>query len=161
MKPKQSSRRTRDDVEWEMRALYAGMANEELFFGAGGSSDGGAGDIRAASRLIGSMVCKAGMFKPLKIDWSHASGNPTESSELSDEDRALVKELCERFWSESKAMLEAAKPVSRALADLLKERIEMRSDEIVDELAAICAQPRPPAVASALAAHARTPEPAI
>lgn len=132
LKPSENLLMTQRSVEWRMKSLYAGMINEELFFGKEGSSNGGSMDIKEASKLLGEMVCKAGMFKDTKMDWSAAVFN--DSGQLDAEDKELIRSLSNQFWNASLEHLRPLMPLSRSIADTLLNNVEMSSEEIVEHI---------------------------
>ena len=132
LKPSENLLMTQRSVEWRIKSLYAGMINEELFFGKEGSSNGGSMDIKEASKLLGEMVCKAGMFKDTKMDWSAAVFN--ESGQLDKEDKELIRSLSNQFWNASLEHLRPLMSLSRSIADTLLNNVEMSSEEIVEHI---------------------------
>ena len=127
--------KTKSDIEHDVRVLLGGMANEELFFGEDGTTNGAHNDITRVTQLLHHAVAEMGMYRKTRLNFGsldkHGSG---ASRELDEETRSLMEAQSERLYSETKAVLEPLKPLTEHLVDRLLQLGEMGLAEVLSEI---------------------------
>ena len=124
--------KTKADIEHDVRVLLAGMANEELFFGEEGTTNGAHNDITRVTRLLHHAVAELGMYRKTRLNYGaldHAAGR-----NLDDETRALMEQQSERLYVETRTQLARLKPLSEHLAGKLIEAGEMSLRDALFEI---------------------------
>jgi cell division protease FtsH len=61
--------KTKGDIEHDVRVLLGGMANEELFFGEQGTTNGAHNDITRVTRLLHHAVGEMGMYRKTRLNF--------------------------------------------------------------------------------------------
>lgn len=129
-RPRINLLQTKQDLMWEVRTLFGGMANEEIFFGPDGVTNGAYSDIQEVTKLLSSAVTGMGLFKDAKLNFS-ALAIPGQDVVVSAEDREVMTRVSKQLFDESKAMLEAHKELSRYLANALISAIELKTEDML------------------------------
>lgn len=137
-KPKASMLQTRKDLEWEIMGLFGGMANEEIFFGEDGVTNGAYGDIQEITKMLGRAVSGLGIYKEAKLNFSALS--PKDGGAVSDEDREVMERVSRQLFERSKSLLVENKSLSAHLAAALVEAVEMKADDMLDLITAFSRQ---------------------
>lgn len=145
-KPRENMLMTKSDLSWDVRTLFGGMANEEIFFGEDGVTTGAHNDIQEITKLLNHAVASMGLFKPSKLNFA-ALAPSSHHVEPSKDDRELMEGLSAKLYAEAKDMLARHKDLSRHLADTLMSSVEMSADEMLAQIAKFHA--RAPALALA------------
>ncbi len=114
--------KTKSDIEHDVRVLLGGMANEELFFGEEGTTNGAHNDITRATQLLHHAVGEMGMYRKTRLNFGVLS---SESAEVDEETRGIMEVQSERMYGETKAVLARLKPLTEHLVDKLLEADEM------------------------------------
>ena len=116
--------KTKADIEHDVRVLLGGMANEELFFGEEGTTNGAHNDITRVTKLLHHAVAEMGMYRKTRLNYGaldhHGGGR-----NLDDETRMLMEQQSERLYGETRAQLARLKPLTEHLAGKLMEAGEM------------------------------------
>src|SRR3978361_567127 len=109
--------KTKGDMEHDVRVLLGGMANEELFFGEQGTTNGAHNDITRVTKLLHHAVGEMGMYRKTRLNFGalNDSGNRT----VDEETRAIMELQRERLYAETKATLARLKPLTEHLAGKL------------------------------------------
>ncbi len=139
--------KTKADMEHDVRVLLGGMANEELFFGEEGTTNGAHNDITRVTRLLHHAIAEMGMYRKTRLNFG-ALDNEGAGKQLDDETRALMEAQSERLYSETRAVLAEFKPLTEHLTGKLLAAGEMGLKEALDEIRAFEAA-RVPAEAAA------------
>lgn len=126
--------KTKSDLEHEVRVLLGGMANEELFFGEDGTTNGAHNDITRVTRLLFHAVGEMGMFRKSRLNFSALQNPQLGQRDLDDETRSIMEEQSERLFNETKGILEAYQGVTEYLTKLLLEKNEMTLAEAIDAI---------------------------
>jgi cell division protease FtsH len=124
--------KTKADIEHDVRVLLGGMANEELFFGEEGTTNGAHNDITRVTKLLHHAVAEMGMYRRTRLNFgalSDAGGRAVD-----EETRAIMEMQSERLYGETKATLARLKPLTEHLAGRLMERGEMGLGEALNEI---------------------------
>lgn len=125
--------KTKADIEHDVRVLLGGMANEELFFGEEGTTNGAHNDITRVTRLLHHAVAEMGMYRKTRLNFG-ALSNDGNGKNLDEETRAIMEAQSERLYGETKAMLARLKPLTEHLAGKLMEKGEMGLKEALFEI---------------------------
>src|SRR4030095_16567718 len=119
--------KTKGDIEHDVRVLLGGMANEELFFGEEGTTNGAHNDITRVTKLLHHAVAEMGMYRKTRLNFGALSdsGNRT----VDEETRTIMEMQSERLYGETKATLARQKPLTEHLAGKLMDQGEMSLKE--------------------------------
>ena len=124
--------KTKADIEHDVRVLLGSMANEELFFGEEGTTNGAHNDITRVTKLLHHAVAEMGMYRKTRLNFGALSdsGNRT----VDEETRTIMEMQSERLYGETKATLSRQKPLTEHLAGKLMEQGEMSLKEALHEI---------------------------
>jgi cell division protease FtsH len=123
--------KTKADIEHDVRVLLGGMANEELFFGEEGTTNGAHNDITRVTKLLHHAVAEMGMYRKTRLNFGALSDRATN---LDEETRGIMEHQSERLYGETKAVLARLKPLTEHLAGKLMEKGEMSLKEALFEI---------------------------
>ena len=127
--------KTKSDIEHDVRVLLGGMANEELFFGEEGTTNGAHNDITRVTQLLHHAVGEMGMYRKTRLNYgSLAKDSHGGGRELDEETRSIMEAQSERLYGETKAVLARLKPLTEHLVGKLLEADEMSLDEALFEI---------------------------
>jgi cell division protease FtsH len=118
--------KTKADIEHDVRVLLGGMANEELFFGEEGTTNGAHNDITRVTKLLHHAVGEMGMYRKTRLNFGALS---RESPEVDEETRSIMEVQSERLYGETKAVLARLMPLTEHLVGKLLEADEMSLSE--------------------------------
>jgi len=125
--------KTKADIEHDVRVLLGGMANEELFFGEEGTTNGAHNDITRVTKLLHHAVAEMGMYRKTRLNYGaldhHGGGR-----NLDDETRMLMEQQSERLYGETRALLARLKPLTEHLAGKLMDAGEMSLRDALFEI---------------------------
>jgi cell division protease FtsH len=126
--------KTKSDIEHDVRVLLGGMANEELFFGEEGTTNGAHNDITRVTKLLHHAVAEMGMYRKTRLNFGalNDSGNRT----VDEETRSIMEMQSERLYAETKNTLSRLKPLTEHLAGKLMDQGEMSLKEALYEIRA-------------------------
>jgi cell division protease FtsH len=127
--------KTKGDIEHDVRVLLGGMANEELFFGEEGTTNGAHNDITRVTKLLHHAVAEMGMYRKTRLNFGALSNDGHGASRnLDEETRGIMEAQSERLYGETKALLSRLKPLTEHLAGKLMDRGEMSLQEALFEI---------------------------
>lgn len=126
--------KTKADIEHDVRVLLGGMANEELFFGEEGTTNGAHNDITRVTKLLHHAVAEMGMYRKTRLNFGAL--NDTGTRTVDEETRSIMEMQSERLYGETKATLSRLKPLTEHLAGKLMEQGEMSLKEALHEIRA-------------------------
>lgn len=126
--------KTKSDIEHDVRVLLGGMANEELFFGEEGTTNGAHNDITRVTKLLHHAVGEMGMYRKTRLNFGALANEGHGSKSLDEETRSIMEAQSERLYGETKAALSRLKPLTEHLAGKLMERGEMSLREALHEI---------------------------
>lgn len=127
--------KTKGDIEHEVRTLLGGMANEELFFGEDGTTNGAHNDITRVTKLLHHAVGEMGMYRKTRLNFGALAQDRSDGgSDLDKETRSIMEAQSERLYGETKAILAALMPLTEHLVSKLLETNEMSLDEALLEI---------------------------
>ncbi|MDD5463036.1 MAG: AAA family ATPase [Methylococcales bacterium] len=123
--------KTKSDIEHDVRVLLGGMANEELFFGEEGTTNGAHNDITRVTKLLHHAVGEIGMYRKTRLNFGALS---RERTEVDEETRSIMEAQSERMYGETKAVLARLKPLTEHLVGKLLDADEMSLNEALFEI---------------------------
>ncbi|MBL0422067.1 AAA family ATPase [Ramlibacter sp. AW1] len=125
--------KTKGDIEHDVRVLLGGMANEELFFGEEGTTNGAHNDITRVTRLLHHAVGEMGMYRKTRLNFG-ALASEGSNRNVDEETRSIMEAQSERLYGETKALLARLKPMTEHLAGKLMDAGEMSLKEALSEI---------------------------
>ena len=137
-RPRTHLLQTKKDLIWEIRTLFGGMANEELFFGEDGVTNGAYGDIQEITKMLNRAVRGLGMFKDAKLNFSAIAQQGHPEAPISDEDREVMTRVSRELFDETKSLLAGRKELSRFLADELIAAVELKTEDMLVLIEKFC-----------------------
>ena len=133
--------KSKSDIEHDVRVLLGGMANEELFFGEAGTTNGAHNDITRVTELLYHAVGEMGMYRKTRLNFGSLNKDRSGGGRALDEEtRSLMEAQSERLYSETKAVLEPLKPLTEHLVGRLLQAGEMNLAEVLAEIRSFEAQ---------------------
>lgn len=125
--------KTKGDMEHDVRVLLAGMANEELFFGEDGTTNGAHNDITRATRVLHQAVGELGMYRKTRLNYA-ALVKDGSSTMPDEETRSIMEAQSERLYVETRATLAGLKGLTEHLTACLMRAGEMSLAEALAEI---------------------------
>ncbi|MFZ3084216.1 AAA family ATPase [Rhodoferax ferrireducens] len=126
--------KTKSDIEHDVRVLLGGMANEELFFGEEGTTNGAHNDITRVTQLLHHAVGEMGMYRKTRLNFGSLVKDSRRSGEVDEETRNIMEAQSERLYAETKAVLAQLKPLTEHLVGKLLEAGEMSLSEALYQI---------------------------
>jgi len=127
--------KTKGDIEHDVRVLLGGMANEELFFGEDGTTNGAHNDITRVTQLLHHAVGEMGMYRRTRLNFGALARDGKSDGRVVDEEtRNIMEAQSERLYGETKAVLARHKPLTEHLVGKLLDAGEMNLDEALFEI---------------------------
>jgi cell division protease FtsH len=126
--------KTKGDIEHDVRVLLGGMANEELFFGEEGTTNGAHNDITRVTKLLHHAVAEMGMYRKTRLNFGALSSDGQAGRHLDEETRGIMEAQSERLYGETKALLARMKPLTEHLAGKLMDKGEMDLEDALFEI---------------------------
>lgn len=129
--------KSKADIEHDVRVLLGGMANEELFFGEDGTTNGAHNDISRVTQLLHHAVGEMGMYRKTRLNFNalNRDGESTPRA-LDEETRSIMEAQSERLYAETRAILARHKALTEHLVEKLMEAGELNLHEVLDEIRA-------------------------
>ena len=126
--------KSKGEIEHEVRVLLGGMANEELFFGEDGTTNGAHNDITRITQLLHHAVGEMGMYRKTRLNFNALKRDGGGDREADEETRAIMEAQSERLYAETKAILERQRPLTEHLVGKLLAAHEMSLHEVLAEI---------------------------
>ena len=127
--------KTKGDIEHDVRGLLGGMANEELFFGEEGTTNGAHNDITRVTELLHHAAGEMGMYRKTRLNFGALARNRNGGShDVDEETRAIMEAQSERLYGETKTVLARHKLLTEHLVGKLLEAGEMSLHEALFEV---------------------------
>jgi cell division protease FtsH len=126
--------KTKGDIEHDVRVLLGGMANEELFFGEDGTTNGAHNDITRVTKLLHHAVGEMGMYRKTRLNFGALHDRQSGAKDLDEETRSIMEAQSERLYGETKAVLARLKPLTEHLVGKLLAADEMSLNEALLEI---------------------------
>ena len=124
--------RTKSDMEHDVRVLLGGMANEELFFGEEGTTNGAHNDISRVTWFLHQAVAELGMYRRTRLNFgalAHDGGG-----QVDEETRGIMEAQSERLYDETREQLARLKPLTEHLVGRLMAVGEMDLRDALSEI---------------------------
>lgn len=122
--------KTKGDIEHDVRVLLGGMANEELFFGEEGTTNGAHNDITRVTQLLHHAVGEMGMYRKTRLNFGAlARDGERGGRDVDEETRGIMEAQSERLYGETKALLARLKLLTEHLVGKLLAAGEMSLGE--------------------------------
>jgi cell division protease FtsH len=125
--------KTKGDIEHDVRVLLGGMANEELFFGEEGTTNGAHNDITRVTQLLHHAVGEMGMYRKTRLNFG-ALVRDNQRGEVDAETRAIMEVQSERLYGETRDILARRRQLTEHLVGKLLEADEMTLGEALSEI---------------------------
>ncbi len=125
--------KTKGDIEHDVRVLLGGMANEELFFGEEGTTNGAHNDITRVTRLLHHAVGEMGMYRKTRLNFG-ALSRSGDAGSPDEETRAIMEAQSERLYEETLELLANYRPLTEHLAGRLMRAGEMTLAQALAEI---------------------------
>jgi cell division protease FtsH len=127
--------KSKSNIEHDVRVLLGGMANEELSFGEGGTTNGAHNDITRVTQLLYHAVGEMGMYRKTRLNFGSLTKDRSgDGRALDEETRSIMEAQSERLYSEAKAVLQVLKPLTEHLVGRLLQLGEMSLAEVLSEI---------------------------
>ena len=126
--------KTKADIEHDVRVLLGGMANEELFFGEEGTTNGAHNDITRVTKLLHHAVGEMGMYRKTRLNFGALFNDGHGGKTVDEETRGIMEAQSERLYGETKSLLTGLKPLTGHLVGKLMEAGEMSLKEALHEI---------------------------
>ena len=127
--------KTKGDIEHDVRVLLGGMANEELFFGEEGTTNGAHNDITRVTQLLHHAVGEMGMYRKTRLNFGAlAQDSRGGGREVDEETRSIMEAQSERLYGETMAVLARFKLLTEHLVGKLLEAGEMSLNDALFEI---------------------------
>lgn len=118
---------TRDAYQSKVRHLYGGMANEEIYFGAAGTTAGADNDIVKVTQILDMMINRVGFFSPVKLNY----GELAKAGYNTDAQLPKIEELSSQLYKDTVNTLLEYRPLTDALVQALMDRYVLNLEEIL------------------------------
>ncbi|MGE5470416.1 MAG: AAA family ATPase [Bacteroidota bacterium] len=125
--------KSKGDIEHDVRVLLGGMANEELFFGEEGTTNGAHNDITRVTQLLHHAVGELGMYRKTRLNFG-ALKRDSDSREVDEETRSIMEAQSERLYNETKTILARHKQLTEHLVDKLMAAGDLNLREVLFEI---------------------------
>ncbi len=127
--------KTKGDIEHDVRVLLGGMANEELFFGEDGTTNGAHNDITRVTELLHHAVGELGMYRNTRLNFGALTRDRDGGGrEVDEETRSIMEAQSERLYGETRAVLARHKPLTEHLVGKILDAGEMSLHEALVEV---------------------------
>ena len=127
--------KTKGDIEHDVRVLLGGMANEELFFGEEGTTNGAHNDITRVTQLLHHAVGEMGMYRKTRLNFGAlARDSERGGRDVDEETRSIMEAQSERLYGETKAVLIRLRLLTEHLVGKLLAAGEMSLNEALFEI---------------------------
>ncbi len=127
--------KTKREIEHEVRVLLGGMANEELFFGEEGTTNGAHNDITRVTQLLHHAAGEMGMYRKTRLNFGALKRDGAGGERDPDaETRSIMEAQSERLYAETKEVLAAMQPLTEHLVAKLLAAHELSLSEALAEI---------------------------
>lgn len=127
--------KSKGDIEHEVRVLLGGMANEELFFGEDGTTNGAHNDITRVTKLLHHAVGEMGMYRKTRLNFGALTQDKSNGGhDVDEETRSIMEAQSERLYGETKAILAGLMPLTEHLVIKLLDANEMSLGDALLEI---------------------------
>ncbi len=81
-----------EDMEWEIKQLYGGMAAEQVMYGKSGMTTGGADDIQKATKLLKHLIVENAAYSSTKLNYEVLDAQEVQLQKMEAKAKALFEE---------------------------------------------------------------------
>ena len=113
-----------EDLEWEIKQLYGGMAAEEIIYGKSGHITGGADDIKKATAILQHFVIGNAVYTDAKLNYKLLGEQTNKIEEL--------EEKSQYFYDETMHIIHGHKELLIYLSSILLREWSLSKDEIFE-----------------------------
>jgi cell division protease FtsH len=119
-----------EEMEWEIKQLYGGLAAERVVFGQSGSTTGSANDIQKATKLLKHLMLENSVYSEAKLD----------HSELAVSEKLLksMEKKSSFFYNESYKIIEEHKDLLCHLSQKLMEEWSLDKERLFEIIYTYC-----------------------
>ena len=115
-----------EDMEWELRQLYGGIAAEQTVYGKSGITTGSSDDIQKATKILQHMINQNNVYGTAKLNYEVLGAK---------EDRvSLLEEKAQQFFEESMEIIEKYEGLLVYLSEVLIKEWSLNKDEIFEHI---------------------------
>ena len=111
-----------EEMEWEIKQLYGGLAAERVVFGQSGSTTGSSNDIKKATKLMSHLILENSVYSEVKLDHSVLATNDTLIKHMEDKSA--------HFYNESYKIIEEHKALLCHLSQKLMEEWSLDKERL-------------------------------
>ncbi len=143
--------KTKGDIEHDVRVLLGGMANEELFFGEEGTTNGAHNDITRVTKLLHHAVAEMGMYRKTRLNFGALPTTAAQRATWTRKRAPSWKRRASACTARPRPRWRGLKPLTEHLAGKLMEAGEMSLKEALFEIRSFEATMQPKAQVRSLA----------
>jgi len=115
-----------EEMEWELRQLYGGIAAEQTVYGKSGITTGSADDIQKATKLLQHMINQNNVYGTAKLNY--------EALGIKENKISLMEEKAQQFFEESMEIVKKYEGLLVYLSDVLLKEWSLSKDEIFEHI---------------------------
>ena len=116
-----------EEMEWEIKQLYGGLAAEKVLFGQSGSTTGSANDIKKATKLLAHLMLENSVYSDAKLDHSELG--------VSEKQMKSMEKKSSLFYKESYKIIEEHKEMLCHLSQKLMEEWSLDKERLFELIA--------------------------
>jgi len=115
-----------EDMEWELRQLYGGIAAEQTVYGKSGITTGSTDDIHKATKILQHMINQNNVYGTAKINYEVLGAKESRVS--------LLEEKAQQFFEESMEIIGKYEGLLVYLSEVLIKEWSLSKYEIFDHI---------------------------
>ena len=115
-----------DDMEWELKQLYGGIAAEQTVYGKSGITTGSSDDIQKATKILQHMINQNNVYGTAKLNYEVLGAKEGRVS--------LLEEKAQQFFEESMEIIGKNEGLLVYLSDVLIQEWSLSKNEIFDHI---------------------------
>ena len=116
-----------EDMEWELRQLYGGLAAEQTVYGKSGITTGSSDDIEKATYLLEHMINQNNVYGTAKLNY--------EALGAKEKRVTLLEEKSQSLFEESMEIIQKYEDLLGYLSGVLLKEWSLSKDEIFEHIA--------------------------
>jgi len=117
-----------EEMEWDIKQLYGGMAAEEMVYGKKGHTTGGADDIKKATRLLQHLVVENSVYTRSKLNYEMLGEHSNKIEEMENKSKL--------FYEETMDIVREYEGLLLYLSEVLMREWSLSKDEIFEHIMA-------------------------
>jgi len=111
-----------DEIEWDIKQLYGGMAAEEMVYGKNGHTTGGTDDVKKATKLLEHLIVENSVYSTSKLNYKILGSD--------DEQLPLMEEKSKVLYEESMAIVKEHEGLLLYLSGVLMREWSLSKDTL-------------------------------